>query len=112
MVLNPGSSSVEKLQRTAKAPDEQVARDAMGHGFSGAFADDAADRRGGRQVSAFADDTVGRLSALIGLAGDRAQHHYADFADEGGSVTVLAFRQKGSTGCQISAGRDLAAKLF
>jgi hypothetical protein len=35
--------------------------------------------------TAFADDTVGRLSALIGLPGDRAQHHYANFADKRGS---------------------------
>jgi hypothetical protein len=44
--------------------------------------------------SAFADDTVGRLSLLIGLAGDRAQRHYSDFADDRGSVSVLHFAKK------------------
>src|SRR5215469_462923 len=61
--------------------------------------------------SAFADDTVGRLSLLIGLAGDRAQRHYSDFADERGSVTVLQFAKKGVPD-PIPAGQILLRNYF
>jgi hypothetical protein len=61
--------------------------------------------------TAFADDTVGRLSALIGLPGDRAQHHYADFADERGSVTVLYFVKK-DVPDQVPAGQISLRNYF
>jgi hypothetical protein len=61
--------------------------------------------------TAFADDTVGRLSALIRLAGDRAQHHYADFADERGSVTVLYFAEK-DVPDQVPAGQISLRNYF
>ncbi len=61
--------------------------------------------------TAFADDTVGRLSGLIGLAGDRAQHHYADFADEDGSVTVLYFAKK-DVPDQVPAGQISLRNYF
>jgi hypothetical protein len=61
--------------------------------------------------TAFADDTVGRLSALIGLSGDRVQHHYADFADERGSVTVLYFARK-DVPDQVPAGQISLRNYF
>ena len=61
--------------------------------------------------TAFADDTVGRLSALIRLASDRAQHHYTDFADERGSVTVLYFAKK-DVPDQVPAGQISLRNYF
>jgi hypothetical protein len=61
--------------------------------------------------TAFADDTVSRLAALIGLPGDRAQHHYVDFADERGSVTVLYFAKK-DVPDQVPAGQISLRNYF
>jgi hypothetical protein len=61
--------------------------------------------------TAFADDTVGRLSALIGLASDRVQHHYSDFADERGSVTVIYFAKK-HVPDQVPAGQISLRNYF
>ncbi|MFL5267833.1 MAG: hypothetical protein ACJ8AH_14755 [Stellaceae bacterium] len=61
--------------------------------------------------TAFADDTVDRLSALIGLPGDRAQHHYADFAGERGSVTVLYFVKR-DVPDQVPAGQISLRNYF
>src|SRR5262245_9272745 len=61
--------------------------------------------------TAFADDTVGRLSALIGLPGDREQHHYADFADDRGAVTVLYFAKK-DVPDPVPAGQILLRNYF
>jgi hypothetical protein len=61
--------------------------------------------------TAFADDTVGRLSELIGLAADRALRHYADFTDERGSITALYFAKK-AVPDQIPAGKISLRSYF